>query len=257
VSPVDHDARKGNKQHKHWVGYKGHLIVEEESEIITAVATTPGNQVDSSLLKPLLQQQQETVSLKPEELSGDKGYDTGANLEHLEAETIKGYISLTKKTNAAGAEFFTVDDFLYDYKNDILMCPAGNLAPYQRRAVFHSNKQQKKGIVFQFRPEQCNNCQLKPQYYEPLFRQMQERMSSEEGKAIYRNRYKVEHKVADLARWCGMRRCRYRGLIRAKIHTLLAAIASNVKRMAKLICPRTGKICPLWDLAWPESVKPG
>ena len=60
-------------------------------------------------------------------------------------------------------------------------------------------------------------------------------MESDEGKEVYRNRYKIEHKVADLARWCGMRRCRYRGLVKAGIHTLLAAIASNVKRMAKLM----------------------
>jgi len=72
-------------------------------------------------------------------------------------------------------------------------------------------------------------------YYEPYYREMKERMESEEGKACYRNRYKIEHKVADLARYCGMRRCRYRGLARAKIHTLLAATVSNVKRMARLL----------------------
>ncbi len=33
-----------------------------------------------------------------------------------------------------------------------------------------------------------------------------------------------------------MRHCCYRGLGRAKIHTLLSAIASNVKRMVRLLC---------------------
>ena len=116
-------------------------------------------------------------------------------------------------------------------------------------------------MVFEFNPEQCHHCELRPlcnkakggrqvyiSYYEPLFEQMQTRLSSEEGKQAYKQRYKIEQKVADLARWCGMRRCRYRGLIRAKIHTLLAAIASNVKRMTRLVCPRTGKVCPLLDL---------
>jgi IS5 family transposase len=64
---------------------------------------------------------------------------------------------------------------------------------------------------------------------------MQERMKSEAGQEAYRNRYRIEHKVADLARWCGMRRCRYRGLARAKIHTLLSATVSNIKRMARLL----------------------
>lgn len=61
-------------------------------------------------------------------------------------------------------------------------------------------------------------------------------MESEAGKAAYRKRYRVEHKIGDLARYCGMRRCRYRGLDRARIHTLLAATASNIKRMARLLC---------------------
>ena len=60
-------------------------------------------------------------------------------------------------------------------------------------------------------------------------------METEDGKAAYRNRYKVEHKIADLARYCGMRHSRYRGLERASIHTLLSAIVSNVKRMARLL----------------------
>ena len=60
-------------------------------------------------------------------------------------------------------------------------------------------------------------------------------MASEVGQEAYRQRYKIEHKVANLARYCGMRHCRYRGISRATIHTLLAAIVSNVKRMARLL----------------------
>ena len=84
VSPVDPDARMGRKTSKHWAGYKGHVLVEEDSEIITAVETTPANKADGNQLKPLLDQQQEAYSLKPEELSADKAYDSGANLEMLD-----------------------------------------------------------------------------------------------------------------------------------------------------------------------------
>ena len=73
---------------------------------------------------------------------------------------------------------------------------------------------------------------------------MKTHLDSEAGKEAYKNRYRIEHKIADLARYCGMRRCRYRGLVRAKTHTLLAAIASNVKRMARLVCPAKGVVCP-------------
>jgi transposase len=257
VSPVDPDARLGKKESKSWAGYKGHLVVEEDSEIIVAVETTPANKADGNQLKPLLEQQEEAHSLVPEEISGDKAYDSGANLEMLDTKGIAGNISLTRKANHVGPELFTVEDFSYDAESDTLVCPAGHTAPYSRRAVFHAENQQKKGTVFQFRPEQCNNCHLKEKchkgnrgravyisYYEPLFQRMRERMTSEPGQGAYRKRYKIEHKVADLARYCGMRHCRYRGLVRAKIHTLLSAIASNVKRMARLLWKVTGQLLP-------------
>jgi transposase len=261
VSPIDPDARGGKKPSKSWAGYKGHLIIEEKSEIITAIETTPANRDDGSQLKPLLTQQKETLSLAPKELMGDKGYDAGANLEFIEREKITGYISLREKANHIDPNFFTVSDFIYDEAQNTLTCPAGEIAPHYRKAIFHSKDQKRKGRVFEFSPQQCRHCELRPlcnnakggrqvyiSYYDPLFQQMQARRSSEEGKQAYKQRYKIEQKVADLARWCGMRKCRYRGLTKAKIHTLLAAIASNVKRMTRLVCPRTCKVCPLLAL---------
>jgi IS5 family transposase len=250
VSPVDPDARMGKKQHKSWAGYKGHVIIEEDSEIITAVDTTPANRDDGSQFKPLLQQQEDAHALKPDEFSGDKGYDSGANLEHLECKRITGYISLTRKLNHYGTDLFDVDDFDYDEVNETLTCPEGCTAVYRRWATFRSEKYKRNGFIFQFGPAQCNACALKHRchrsnrgrtvainFYHPYYRQMKRRMESEEGKAAYRNRYRIEHKVADLARYCGMRHCRYRGLTKAKIHTLLSATVSNIKRMARLLCP--------------------
>jgi transposase len=257
VSPVDPDARMGRKESKHWTGYKGHVVIEEASEIITAVETTPANRNDGNQLKGLLHQQEETISIVPEEVSGDKAYDSGANLEMLDAKGIKGNISLSAKANHIDTTLFTVADFNYNHTTDTLTCPAGCTAAYRRRSVFHSEEQTKKGYVFQFRPEQCNACKLKDRchksnrgrsvyisYYHSLTQQMRQRMTTQEGREAYRNRYKVEHKVADLARYCGMRRCRYRGLSKARIHTLLAAIVSNIKRMARL----------LWEI--PETPPP-
>ena len=72
-------------------------------------------------------------------------------------------------------------------------------------------------------------------HYEPYYRMARERMATEEGKQAYRNRYRIEQKMADLTRYCGLRRCRYRGLKRAGIHTLLATTVCNIKRMVKLL----------------------
>jgi transposase len=257
VSPVDPDARAGKKTGKSWAGYKGHLVVEEGSEIITAVETTPGNVDDGSRLKPLLKQQEEAHSLVPDELSGDKAYDAGANLEHMESKKITGYISLSKKANHSGPGFYTVDDFKYDEASNTLTCPGGCTAVYRRQATFRTERYRRNGVVFQFHSTQCNACALKSRchpadrgravaisYYKPYHQRMKERMATDEGRAAYLNRYKIEHKIGDLARYCGMRRSRYRGLTGAGIHTLLAAIVSNVKRMARL----------LWEI--PETPPP-
>jgi transposase len=248
ISPVDPDARTGVKTNKSWYGYKAHVVMEEDTEIITGVETTPANKPDGSQLKPLIQQQERAYSLKPEEISGDKAYDWGDNLESLDNKNIIGNISLSKQVNRNGAGYYNADDFLYDSENKTLLCPAGYLATYCNRVIPNKYERNKPGYAFQFKPEQCNNCHLKPQcvkskvgrrvyisYYEPYYRQIKERMKSEAGRQAYLNRYRVEHKIADLTRNCDMRRCRYRGLNKAKIHTLLAAIVSNVKRMAILL----------------------
>jgi IS5 family transposase len=245
LSPVDPDARMGKKTQKLWPGYKAHLIMEEETGIITGVETTPANATDGSQLKPMLEEQEEVHSLKPQELTADKAYDWGENLELLDNNKTIANISLTKQVNRNGAGYFTVDDFLYDPENIKLMCPAGHISTSCYSEILYNNKP---GYAFQFKPSLCNTCPLKAKcvknkqgrrvyisYYEPYFRLARERLATEEGKQAYRNRYKIEQKVADLTRYCGLRRCRYRGLDRASIHTLLATTVCNIKRMVKLL----------------------
>ena len=249
LSPVDPDARMGKKTSSTWPGYKAHIIMEEETGIITGVETTPANATDGSQLQPMLKEQEETHSLKPQELTADKAYDWGENLESLANNKTIANIALSKQVNHRnGAGYFTVDDFLYDPENIKLMCPAGHISTKCYNEVLYNYQLNKPGYAFRFRPSWCNVCLLKPKcvknkqgrriyisHYEPYFRQARERFASEEGKQAYRNRYKIEQKVADLTRYCGLRRCRYRGLGRAHIHTLLATIVCNIKRMVKLL----------------------
>jgi len=245
VSPVDPDARQGKKTSTTWPGYKAHIVMEEETGIITGVETTPANATDGSQLKPLLKEQEKVHSLKPQELTADKAYDWGENLEALANNQTIANIALSKVNHRNGVGYFSVDDFLYDPENIKLMCPAGHISTSCYREILYNNKS---GYAFQFKPSLCNTCPLKAKcvknnkgrrvyisYYEPYFRLARERLATEEGKQAYRNRYKIEQKVADLTRYCGLRRCRYRGLDRAGIHTLLATTVCNIKRMVKLL----------------------
>jgi transposase len=249
ISPVDPDARQGKKTSTTWPGYKAHIVMEEETGIITGVETTPANATDGSQLKPLLKEQAEVHSIKPQELTADKAYDWGENLESLASKKIIANIGLSKQVNHRnGAGYFTVDDFLYDSENIKLMCPAGHISTSCYQVVLYNYHLKKPGYAFQFKPSLCNACPLKAKcvknragrrvhisYYEPYYRMARERLATEEGKQAYRNRYKIEQKMADLTRYCGLRRCRYRGLDRAGIHTLLATMVCNIKRMVKLL----------------------
>jgi transposase len=244
ISPVDPDARQGTASTT-WPGYKAHVVIEEETGIITGVETTPANTTDGSQLKPLLEEQEKAHSIKPKELTGDKAYDWGENLEALNSNRTIANISLSKQVNRNGASYFTVDDFLYDHENIKLMCPAGHISTNCYSEILYNNKP---GYAFQFKASLCNVCPLKAKcvknregrrvyisYYEPYYRLARQRLATEEGKQAYRNRYKIEQKMADLTRYCGLRRCRYRGLDRAGIHTLLATTVCNIKRMVRLL----------------------
>ena len=248
LSTADPDARQGKKTNYKWRGYKAHILMEEETGIITGVETTPANDTDGGQLKPMIKKQAKIHSIKPTELTADKAYDWGENLELLDDNKTIANIALTKQVNHRNGNYFTVDDFLYDYENIKLMCPAGHISTSCYKEVLYQYQLNKPGYAFQFKASLCNACPLKSKcvknkegrrvyisYYEPYFRMARQRLATEEGKEAYRNRYKIEQKMADLTRYCGLRRCRYRGLDRAETHTLLASIVCNIKRMAALL----------------------
>ena len=73
----DPDARFGRKSaKKSFYGYKEHMAIDADSELITAVSVTPGNVADSQMLGPL-------IDPHAREVTADKGYDTDANHQRL------------------------------------------------------------------------------------------------------------------------------------------------------------------------------
>ena len=73
----DPDARFGRKSaQQSFYGYKEHIAIDADSELITAVEVTPGNVADSEVFEPL-------VDPQAQEVTADKGYDTDANHQWL------------------------------------------------------------------------------------------------------------------------------------------------------------------------------
>ena len=83
ISTVDTEARHGHKtNHRAFDGYKGHAAVDPDSEIITAVAVTPGNSGDiepvaeliADLTNPDPGSSQETAAADDPAVYGDAAY---------------------------------------------------------------------------------------------------------------------------------------------------------------------------------------
>jgi transposase len=89
ISVIDREARTGHKSDMRKIqGYKDHIMMDEETEIITAIKVTPANAEDGDQLIDLVTQFQHHFEFLPKELSADKGYWFGKNLRFLQENNL-------------------------------------------------------------------------------------------------------------------------------------------------------------------------
>ena len=122
ISTVDPEARHGHKsRNRRFDGYKAHLSIDPDSELIDQVVATPANTPDrdaaSGLLAPVSDQED-----KPEVL-GDSAYADGATRDALEAKGFSVTAKCPPVRNATG--LFTKDLFSVDLETQTVTCPAG------------------------------------------------------------------------------------------------------------------------------------
>ena len=138
ISTVDPDARHGHKTAaRSFDGYKGHVAIDPDSEIVTAVAVTPGNGGDATVAPELLEAElgaREPAG--PLTVYGDAGYGSGALLETLETAGAEPRIKVQPSVAPGGR--FSKDDFTVDLEAATVTCPAGLTVPLRaprRRAA--------------------------------------------------------------------------------------------------------------------------
>ena len=86
----DPDARFGRKsEKKSFYGYKEHIAIDADSELITAVEVTPGNVADSEEFIGL-------VDPHTREVTAERGYDTNANHQKLKERGQRSSIIVKK-----------------------------------------------------------------------------------------------------------------------------------------------------------------
>jgi hypothetical protein len=131
ISTVDPEARHGHKTNHHsFDGYKGHVALDPDAELVTATAVTPGNAGDASVALALLGTElTEAAPAGPPVVYGDSAYGTGPLLATLE---VAGAIRRVKvQPPSAPGGRLTKDDFTVDLAARTVTCPAGRVAPFR------------------------------------------------------------------------------------------------------------------------------
>lgn len=100
MSVVDPEARIAHKSPGNIKrGYKDHIIVDEDSEIILASVQTPFNTGDEKKLQELVEKVEQKLEVKPEEITADKVYGTADNRAYLKDNEIVSNIAFYKESS--------------------------------------------------------------------------------------------------------------------------------------------------------------
>ena len=151
ISTVDPEARHGHKTaSRGFDGYKGHLAIDPDSEIITATEVTAGNVGDASAAEALLgdvlppdvhdaqtaleeSSMAETPSTESAEVYGDASYGTAALVEKVEAAGVEANMKV-QLASPPRTGMFSQDDFAIDARAATVTCPRGVLVVLRTHA---------------------------------------------------------------------------------------------------------------------------
>jgi hypothetical protein len=258
ISTVDPDTRHGHKTAaRGFDGYKGHVGIDPDTEIITATTVTAGNAGDASVAEDLITDLLDTDDTDTghadaghgpgdegdsggepaASVYGDNAYGTGQLHDRLERAGIESKCK-TQQPVATGGRF-AKDRFDINLRHDTVRCPAGHTAPIRRS----------KGTgTANFWPY-CTHCPLRQQcttapdgrtvtvgIHERQLAAARARQRDPDWITDYRaTRPKVERKIAHLMRRRhGGRRARVRGTTKIAADFALLAAAVNLARLAAL-----------------------
>jgi IS5 family transposase len=243
ISTVDTEARHGHKsRNRRFDGYKAHLSIDPDSELIDEVVGTAANAPDRDAATDLLASHDDDED-KPEVL-GDSAYADGETRDTLGAKGFTITAKCPPVRNATG--LFTKDRFTVDLTAHTVTCPAGNVTPI--------NLTRQGGGRASFKIH-CRTCPMRSactksrsgrtitvHEHEALLQRARAEQTEPGWAEHYRaDRPIVERKIAHFVRrpW-GERRARTRGLKRITTDLDTRASALNWARLAVLGLDRDG-----------------
>ena len=230
---INHGSKRG-------IGYLMEATVDCKHGILTGVDVYPANEKESLLVLRHLERQI-NLGIPMSRLALDRGYETGAVHRGLELLGITGYIPAIQFSNPPEKYGFS-----YDPQLDAFICPEGVPLTYHRLNCSKSTGKYLR--CYQVEGDVCMHCPKRPSCFDkagirrrvlasscyPAFFRGHQRVGTPEYLAMMRLRkIWAEGSFSVLKREHCISRIRKRGILAATEECLLAAMALNLKRMAK------------------------
>ena len=222
--------------------YSDNYLIDVKFGVIVDVeASRAIRQAEVGAAKTMIERTEERFGLKPERLAADTAYGAAPMLNWLvEEKGIAPHIPVIDKSKREDGTFSRAD-FRYDAADDAYHCPGG------KRLRTSGTVHEGKTLLYRASKLDCDACPLKPQCCpkEPSrkiprdihehARDVARSLAGPEGfEQSRRERKKIEMRFAHLKRILRLGRLRLRGPYGAQDEFTLAAIAQNLRRLAKL-----------------------
>ena len=255
VSVHDPEMRHGHKSsRRRFDGHKAAIVVDTDTQLITAVEILPGNAADNLGALELVEESEANTGVPVQEAMGDAAYGDGGTRQAFADE---GRKLVARVPGRPDRKRFPKDDFVIDLEAGSCTCPAGqvthNIVPAGKRT--DGKERVHRLRAFQFDGSECVPCPLRSQCISPkgrkgrwvlihpqeaLLQQARALQQSAKYDEYRARRVVVEHRLARLVQ-LGVRQSRYFGRAKTKFQLYLAATVANLTLMAGKLGLREGK----------------
>jgi transposase len=255
VSPSDPAAQwTGAMRGPAFFAYADNYLIDVKYGIIMDVeASRAIRQAEVGAAKTMVERTEERFDIKPERLAADTAYGSGPNLNWLvKDKDIAPHIPVIDKSKREDGTF-SREDFRFDKERNVYVCPANNTLTTTGTAINDGET-----LRYLASTSDCRGCPLKAQccpkasfrriprsIYEEARDVARALAKTEPFEQSRRERKRVEMLFAHLKRILKLGRLRLRGPRGAQDEFTLAAIAQNLRRLAKLVVrpPPAATLC--------------
>jgi transposase len=229
-----------------------YLVDVHAGVIVDVEATAAHRTAETEATKIMVDRVEERFDLKPKRLIGDTAYGNASLLNWMvEEKKIEPHVPVWEKYQRTDGSISS-SAFCWDEERDEYRCPQDHPLRREWRAFTKPRTHITKAdsVIYRARQADCKTCPLKSQccpstpirkivrsIYEAARNVARDIAKTDSYSQSRKDRKKVEMLFAHLKRILHLTRLRLRGMNGARDEFLLAAIAQNLRRLAKSCHP--------------------